>query len=483
MANMLAWLTGRDDQTAVPSPIQYGDGQPSLRTYNPTPSERFGNWISDALGAGPGASASHQAFAKGLPSVLSLFPPLGVGLSAADLLHAKAAGDPMGAAAAAIGMLPAVGSEARAGVKAINPLLEAVDKTKSWIHPNDIVFHEGQWWQKKGLPQTLQAEAKGTKPPVLDYEKDNNGLYHIFNVMTGKTQKVVDSHNEAKSWIAKQGDAKSIPITQINTGGSPMEAKAPDLLEAQKRYEATIAPLAQNLPERAQAQGYTTPAFRGMKIREGDVNPVYKYGNDTTDLHYSTGNPMLADMYSDYLSKHPGWQIPSDYFDKGASVAPLLLDTSKYHYYDAQGAHWSSAQGNMRGIQQAKDKGAPGVIVDNVWDEPNSTHALGTPSKVFITFPQGATTVKSRFAQMFDPSDPNMLHGLAGLGLGGAGLAALGSPSEAQAATPQRPQMVQPQSVTDKINEIMDGLDWQGQWMDRMRLPLENYAAKRRNAL
>lgn len=442
MANMLAWLTGREDRTQDPWPFQ--PSAPELRAYNPAPSERFAHMISGALGAGPGASLAHQRFAEGVPSVLSLFPPLGAGLSAADLLHAKAAGDPMGVAAAALGMLPGA-----------RPAGQAVKKAAG-VTTEDLLAQ-------------IAAALEG-KPELKQLVKDSP-------TKAEKTQKVVDSEKEAKTWIAGNntaGGPKNIPINQISTP-SPKETKAPDLLEAQKRYEEAIAPLFQNLPPRAVEQGYTTPAFRGLKIREGDVNPIYNYSGDASH-HYSTANPMLADMYADYLSKHPGWQVPGGAFDKGASVAPLLLDTSKYHYYDAAGAHWSSSAGNQRGIQQAREKGAPGVIVDNVWDEPSSTHALGTPSKIFITFPSGASTVKSRFAERFDPTSPDMLKNFAGLAAGGTGIAALLGSDRAEAAAPQRAQTLPPQPLSDRINQIIDSLDWQDQWMGRMRLPLKRKA-------
>lgn len=708
MANMLAWLTGREDRTQDPWPFQ---PQAELRTHDLAPSERFANMISGALGAGPGASLARQRFAEGVPSVLSLFPPLGAGLSAADLLHAKAAGDPMGVAAAAIGMLPGARPAGQAMKKAtgattedlivqiaaalegkpefkqlvkesptkdafiasldkdtaagknwlseygtgaapkgyalasiknktaplfkpkIDPTEHALgaigavldnkaafsvydkanglhhvfdaktgqlagsSKSKSWaddfekqwgtLDPKMQQFHmqdaaknptlqsaqtaapakkpsaesaylehnkwEDTWnvydkehkfinmfpsqekaegfkkaWDAKanapaavapkgyalnpatgkydvldpatgkvtvsyygedwakGAVEAQQKKAAAAPKQVLDYQKDDNGLYHIFDAISGKTQKVVDSELQAKNWITSQttgftkenpmklgGGPQSIPINQISTP-SPKETKAPDLLEAQKRYEEAIAPLFQNLPPRAVEQGYTTPAFRGLKIREGDVAPVHNF--DKAEHQYATANPMLADMYADYLSKHPGWQVPSEAFDKGASVAPLLLDTSKYHYYDAAGAHWSTSAGNQRGIAQAREKGAPGVIVDNVWDEPNSTHALGTPSKIFITFPSGASTVKSRFAERFDPTSPDMLKNFAGLAAGGTGLAALLGSDRAEAAAPQRAQAVPSQPLSDRINQIIDSLDWQDQWMGRMRLPLKRKA-------
>ena len=397
MPNALAWLTGRDDLTGQPdppfgidsgrllarSPLDLGVQNPVLAPYYPSPSERFSGWISDLLGAGPGASLAKQNFATGVPNLLQA-TPLGIGLSAADLLHAKAADDPAGVAAAAIGMVPGVGGEARAAKNLIpwqnetekalkmiehvlegkpapqfqpKPLgakppqdtdvalsaiedalnspdiaktfastgptaaskgtpmsdLEPMDQKKSWMHPEDMVYKEGQWWQKKGLPNTTKAEAAalpskdgytlfsaasknvpgsekdyfvhdpagnkigsltyfpekdsmpaqwqfsahgvapkyntsleelmhyipgwhkqslpasttGAKSPIYDYEKDDNGLYHIFDVTSGKTKAVKDTELMAKSWINEQ-KAKSLGMTlvknpftvQENLGGS-----------------------------------------------------------------------------------------------------------------------------------------------------------------------------------------------------------------------------------------------------------------------
>lgn len=482
MANMLAWLTGRQDNTGDPSPIQYSDGQPSLTAYNPPPSEQFSSWLAGLLGAGPNASLAHQNFATGIPSLLAM-TPLGIGLSAADYAHARAASDPLGASAAALGMLPAVGGELKAAVKPMLSKLEAAWLTKTGAIPDYIAT------ATKNLPKTVPypdptdvalgaishaldepekqaktlADLAKLSPPKNDTDVALSAIHEALNpgqpdAISGKTHAVVDTPNEAKGWIAKQTGSTNIPITQISTP-LPKETKAADLLEAQKKYEAAIAPIVQNLPERAIQQGYTTPAFRGMAVyqNKGVPNPVFNF-NQSEHL-YSSDSPMLADMYASYLSQHPGWNVPKDAFKEGAQVSPLLLDTSKYHYYDAKGAHWSSSAGNQRGINEARAKGAPGVIVDNVWDEPNSTRALGQPNKVIITFPSGASTVKSRFAERFDPSSPNMLHGLAALAGGGTLAAAAGS-NRAE-ASPRGPH----------INDVMDTIN--SVFPPTMQLPLQ----------
>jgi hypothetical protein len=198
----------------------------------------------------------------------------------------------------------------------------------------------------------------------------------------------------------------------------------------------------QNVEQLRAAGGYQTPAYRGMKLYQGkDLNPVHNFQEHTQEM-YSTADPVLADMYSSYLSNHhgPGWQPPEGTFDEGANVAPLWIDTSKYHYADAQGAHWSSF--NPKAMKEAKEQGKPGVVIDNVWDEPNSTHNLPGPRKIFITFPDGAATVKSKFAAKFDPSSPNMMQGVGAIGIGGpAGYVSMAEPGQQQMA--EKPQQGQ----------------------------------------
>lgn len=183
--------------------------------------------------------------------------------------------------------------------------------------------------------------------------------------------------------------------------------------------EAKLEPKVTVPPEIA-AKGYTEPAYRGLKIYGGkEVNPVYKFGEVVEGELYSTSSPMLADMYTDYLSKHPGYKVPEGAFKEGSQVMPLYINTKDYHYYNAKGGHWTTA--NPEAITQALRAKKKGVIVDNVRDEPNSTGHL-QPKKIFITFPSGASTVKSRFAKDFDPSSPNILHGIGSIA--GAGTAA-----------------------------------------------------------
>lgn len=195
-------------------------------------------------------------------------------------------------------------------------------------------------------------------------------------------------------------------VDDFHTSLSHMAGKLKDMLGALPDEVVKPAP---KITEQAVSKGYAEPAYRGLKaespssVHEGNM--------------YSTASPMLADMYANYLVKHPGYNIPEGTFPSNSQVMPLVINTKDYHYYDAKGAHWTEA--NHKAINEAKNSGKPGVIVDNVVDEPLGTHTL-PPKKVFITFPEGQTTVKSRFAKEFDEHSPDMLHSIAATGIGGS---------------------------------------------------------------
>ena len=203
-------------------------------------------------------------------------------------------------------------------------------------------------------------------------------------------------------------------------------------------------------------RGYTEPAYRGVKIYPGkELGPVQNF--EHSGELYSTADPMLADMYSDYLTHHPGQHVPEGAFNEGATVMPLWIDTSKYHYVDAGGKKWTYV--NLKAIDEAKREGKPGVIIDNVWDEPNSTMNLAGPKKIFITLPTGAHTVKSKFATKFDPQSPNMMHGVAAIGMGGpAGYVSM-MPSDVKAgAMEQKPQDNKQQSSGGDMPKMSPGV-------------------------
>lgn len=90
---------------------------------------------------------------------------------------------------------------------------------------------------------------------------------------------------------------------------------------------------------------------------------------------------------------------------------PFWINTKDYHVADAGGQMWSDF--NWKAVQEAKDQGKKGVVIHNVWDEPHSTKALGAPNTIYITFPEGLPTVKSKFAARFDPSSSSIAQSIA----------------------------------------------------------------------
>lgn len=183
--------------------------------------------------------------------------------------------------------------------------------------------------------------------------------------------------------------------------------------QAQRYHEAAK----QGIRPEAVSKGYDTPAYRGLRLHEGmEVQSVNNF--DKNGVMFSSDSPLLADMYASYLSKHPGWKVKEGSFDPGAQVAPLYINTKDYHVYDAKGKTWQEA--NPKATAEARSADKKGVIIQNVWDEPNSTRTLGKPNTVYITFPKGASTVKSRFAKEFNPESKDMLHMIPVIGVGGA---------------------------------------------------------------
>ena len=168
MANMLAWLTGRDDKTEQQPPVAVG---PEMRSYSPTPSERVSNWIQDALMAGGAQTGAAKHLGSGITDLLSM-TPLGIGMSAADMLHAKAAGDPVGAAVAALGIIPPLRPEAKVLQKGLQEGIRAYHGSPHDFDKFDL--------SKIGTGEGAQAYG--------------HGLYFAENPATAESYKELLSH-------------------------------------------------------------------------------------------------------------------------------------------------------------------------------------------------------------------------------------------------------------------------------------------------
>ncbi len=382
MANVLPWLTGREDQTPDPSPLMIdssrllardpldlGPRNPSLTAYYPSPSERFSSWVSELLGAGPGASLARQNFATGVPSLLQA-TPLGMGLSAADFAHAKAANDPVGTAAAAIGMMPGVGPEGRAAFKgaknvAANTAKGGVDDLEKMMtdllgpigsppkllppkNDTDVALsaiHEalnpGQ-----ALPDWMAPKAVA-KSPSFDYEKDDTGLYHIFDATSGKTHAIVNTPNEAKVWIAKQQPTGKPLDLDPEYPSSPISPKN----GAQTRFD-TLGPFPSYTPfkpsETAVASGYVTPAVHGTRIGPsiwetpsggavGESGDALRLPADELGVHF--GTPDQAKEFTGKELSSSSFVSPRTYptvLQTGKSLE--LPDTGVWHVGDIKTA-------------------------------------------------------------------------------------------------------------------------------------------------
>ena len=135
---------------------------------------------------------------------------------------------------------------------------------------------------------------------------------------------------------------------------------------------------------RAQSQGFTQDAYHGSK-GEGsgkswqtlEVKAPREYG------FYSTAHPDLAELYAG-----SGQGIRPN-------ILPLKINTNEYNVVDAQGKTWTTV--NQPAIEKAIEEGKKGIVIHNVWDEPDTKGTLSEPKTVFITL--DPTTVRSKFAK------------------------------------------------------------------------------------
>lgn len=306
--------------------------------------------------------------------------------------------------------------------------IKELNKPAYDLDKNPIYFTKKEWAGysdevKKDILDNIPAGTDPYKYPTVKKPSSETGVY----------DKYIDMYVKQPSLKTAESLPKDI---------SPVEAFIRGVEEAQAQFKTSLSSIKSNykksftdfpdevpLPNVSPTGEYTQPAYRGMTVYGKDTTPSAIHDFKRAPEMYSTESPMLADMYAGYLDAHPGIKVPSGAFKEGSQVAPLMINTKDYFYYDAVGKKWTEA--NTKAINEARKAGKKGVIVDNVWDEPNSTKSLRSPRKIFITFPEGASTVKSRFAKDFNPNSPNMLHSIAAVGVGGtAGFVAMESKDE-----------------------------------------------------
>jgi hypothetical protein len=414
------------------SKLNQPTGEASAVQYTPT--QRIGNAFADTLMAGGMQPYTANDLTSRIGNVVGA-SPLGIAGSAMDTIAAKARGDNAGTIMGMAGMIPGAKPEVDATEVALKAIYEALGHEypapAAAKAPPGFNLEE----EMKALLAAPPAPTASSKPvdiwatdplglaPGQAVTAGPGGKTGIFNGVTKAGTVMVDwNPKKTPATAPAPKNVTDETIAAIEKALDNWKEPTSESLPVKSPYSGkTSAPTADPLPETERqaariAGGYTTPAYRGMKI-EGGQGPLPTHA-EYSDL-YSTADQRLADMYSSYLDMHPGSE--GEKFDtayaRGAQVAPLYVNTSEYHHVDAKGAHWSDI--NPKAIREAKQMGKPGVVVDNVWDEPNSTHRLESEKRIFITFPEGQHTVKSKFAGRFDPTSNNMLRGVGAVGTAG----------------------------------------------------------------
>lgn len=163
-----SWQPGQEEQPAPapappiaePPPAETPQiNQPfgELKPYYPRPTERFTHGLQDVLSAAGANPYSARHMAEGLTGVAGMVPPVGVGMSVADLISATQRHDIGAAIPAAIGAIPMAG-RARGAAKAAE---EAMAK-RVFASPeyNPAELHEA------AISTRLPTGAKATEDPI-----------------------------------------------------------------------------------------------------------------------------------------------------------------------------------------------------------------------------------------------------------------------------------------------------------------------------
>lgn len=464
MVNVLSWLTGREDKTGQPSPLQYDDGQPSLRAYNPAPSEQFSQWMAGLLGAGPGASLAKQNFATGVPSLLAA-SPLGIGLSAVDLIHAKNANDPMGAAAAAIGMVPGLKPE----VQAVRQGIRAFHGSPHDFDRFDI--------SKIGSGEGAQAYGHGL------YFAENEGVARSYRDM-----------------LAGQDTPERVAKQYLTTGkGDP--AKAIAALESDLvRYRKDPSGLhdwGQTLPS---AENALQLLKSGNPIVEKAAGKMYEVNINAKPEQFLDWDRPLANSQQGAIKNvadeiHPSWY--ERMMGEGKDLAKWSLTTPNAYNASKTGQNiygtikrgLGSDEAASSALQEAGipgirylDQGSRGLSAFQIKAHSDGFQvtnlAQGQQSPMFKTKEEANTWKDAQGTRNYVLFNDQLVdimrkYGLATPAAAGAASYAM-QPQEAQAGKAQPAQFQQPVPLSDRINQMIDSLQWGDKWQRRMRLPLQN---------
>lgn len=468
MANMLSWLTGREDQAEQPSPVKYDDGQPSLRAYNPTPSERVGNWIQDLLMAGGAKAYPAGHIAHGVRDLLSM-SPLGIGMSAADVLHAKSADDPMGAAAAAIGMVPGLKPE----VKAIRQGIRAYHGSPHDFDRFDI--------SKIGSGEGAQSYGHGL------YFAENEGVARAYREQLASNHipadKLAEYYKPGEIIRTDHGydlvkkfdrDSRAVTVRSVDKEGNPTQ----DLLGLRDRVHTT-QPSLETFNSAMRARGM--PEHQPGSMYEVNINakpeqfldwdkPITQQQSILDKLNF---NPKsVRELEIQRLGKEPPggdlyWYLNPNKAKASAELSEAGIPGIRY-----------LDQGSRLAVKQPRIKSMGSY--DDGWGVqlPNGSTETG-----FLSKTEAEEWLRNAPAEKINPSSNYVLfndqlvdimrkYGLAAPAAAGAVSYAM-QPQETQAGKAQAAQFQQPKPLSDKINQMIDSLQWGDQWQGRMRLPLE----------
>jgi hypothetical protein len=207
---------------------------------------------------------------------------------------------------------------------------------------------------------------------------------HIRNALTGHLMSDT-SANAPLSALAKQHGVKLTPV-ESNPFTTDAYHGSPSPLKGERIKPMSGIKIGQD------ESGYIVWDIINNKILKGNF-PTQEAAHDWVDKNaladfYSTPNPGLASDYSKGYT-----------FERGPNVTPLKLDTSNYHTVDAKSQTWDAV--NQFAINEANQLGKKGVIIKNVYDDPEPSRSSRGPQTVYITL--DPSTVRSKFAK-FDPA-------------------------------------------------------------------------------
>lgn len=418
-------------------------------------------------------SAGHVA--HGVRDLLSM-SPLGIGMSAADLLHAKSANDPMGAAAAAIGMVPGLKPEVQAvrqGIRAYHGSPHDFDKFDS---------------KRIGSGEGAQAYGHGL------YFAENEGVAKAYRDQLTPDGKIILNNGMSAPQTGPADIAKSLGmgderypfsygLASLTSGKSPEEAVAlikeqyghsPFLnkaIEAFQKYEPQFVSGKGKMYEvniNAKPEQFLdwdkTWQHQPWPIRE-------KIEQIAPDLRVKAGETEGSDLYhmlsggerglsSDITGKAAARTsamlqevgIPGiRYLDQGSrNNSPAVIKSTNPLHFGGSDIGFDTKTAAENYLQRAKNNG-----------QDTSTWSVIEPpqSRNYVLFNDQLVDIMRKY-------------GLATPAAAGAASYAM-QPQEVQAAKAQPAQFQQAAPLSDKINQMIDSLQWQDQWQGRMRLPLQ----------